>query len=69
MYSYLGRLDSLQRSLPILELGDESLHINYFPTMNNRKQINTECIRSYTIMGVVRDTYSKRYVKKKIEFH
>jgi len=65
MCSYLGRLESLQKSVAILELGDESLYVNFFPIKNNRNQIKTEFIRPYAIMGVVRDMYSKRYVKKK----
>jgi len=66
MCSYLEKLECLEKSETVLELGDESLYINFFPTKNNQKQIKTEYIREHTIMGVERKMYSQRYVNKKI---
>jgi len=60
----LGNSRNLKNSVAVLNLGGESLQITYFPKNNKEIPLNTNYIKKYTIMGIEREIYKQRYVKK-----
>ncbi|XP_025209062.1 ectonucleoside triphosphate diphosphohydrolase 5-like [Melanaphis sacchari] len=55
----LDRLNNLENSVAVLDLGGASLQITYFPTHEHKIPNNTRFIKEYSIMGTTKKLYNQ----------
>ncbi|XP_026814189.1 ectonucleoside triphosphate diphosphohydrolase 5-like isoform X2 [Rhopalosiphum maidis] len=58
----LKRLEDLENSVAVLDLGGASLQITFYPTDDKKIPMNTSFIKEYAIMGKTKKLYNQSYL-------